>query len=103
RRGCRPLEGIGLPRIVARRLPMAQSDAVEEVEEEDEDRDANDVRADRREEVQTGPFRRLRIVERASRHPIEPELVHREEGQVHADEEEEEMDPAELLAEQPAA
>src|SRR5438132_9083683 len=48
----RPLERVGLPRVVARGSAVAEHDAVEEVEEEHRDRDADDVGADRRDEVQ---------------------------------------------------
>src|SRR5207248_1634048 len=52
RRGRRPLEGVGLPRVIAGDPPVLKNDAREEVEEEYGDRDPDDVRADRRDEVE---------------------------------------------------
>src|SRR5882672_1228495 len=75
RRGGRPLERVSLPRVVAGGPSVAQNDAVEEVEEEDCDRDADGVGTDRRDEVQAGPFGRLGIVEGTARHPIQTELM----------------------------
>src|SRR5437879_8689534 len=89
RRGRRPLERVGLPWVIARRPTVAQNDAVEEVEEEYSDRYPDDVGPDRRDQVEAGPLRRLRVMERAPRHPLEAEVVHREKRHVHADAEKE--------------
>ena len=103
RRGRRPLERVRFPRVVTGWLSVAEKDRVDVVPDEYEDRGRDDVRPDRRDEVEARPFRRLGVVERAPRHALETELVHREERHVHADEEEEEVNPAELLAEHAAA
>src|SRR5438093_12635446 len=76
RRG-RPLERVGLPRVVARDPAVLENDAVEEVEEEHRDRDTDDVSADRRDEVQTCPLRRLRVMKRPTRRAIQAELMQR--------------------------
>src|SRR6266513_4611639 len=78
RRGRGPLERVALPRVVARGPAVAQNDAVEEVEEENGDRDPDDVGADRRDQVEARPLGGLRVVEGATWHHFEGELVHGE-------------------------
>src|SRR5438132_13644460 len=70
RRRRRRLERVGLPRVIAGDPPVLENDAREEVEEEHGDGDADDVRADGRDEVEARPLRRLRVVERTPWHSL---------------------------------
>src|SRR3954447_12830056 len=91
-----PLERVGDPRVVDR--PRAGAGRPEDVEREDEDAEAHDPRADRRGEVVALPDAALVVGVDAARHPQQAEHVHREEGDVHPDEDQPEADLAEALA-----
>ena len=75
------------------------------IEVPDEQREAQrqDHGADRGEEVQAAPAHLGLIGVDAARHALQPEDVHREEGEVEADEGEPEMPAAEAFAHHPAA
>src|SRR6187200_421613 len=96
RRGRVPLEGVPLPRVVADALAAAA--CLEHVDREEQERDAHDVRADRRDEVVALPALVAVRVD-PPRHPLEPGEVLRHEGDVEADEENPELPFAEALVE----
>ena len=98
RRAHLPLERQRAPRVRGRRAPEAP--ARDHVVEEDDRRGAEPERRDRDEQVQVGEARR--VVGDAARHPLDPEPVHREEGQVEADERQPEVQLAERLVVHPA-
>src|SRR6185437_1722032 len=87
--GRRPLA----PRIGADALPGEER--VEDDEDEEQRRAEGDVRTDRGDEVPAG--KGVRIVADAPRHARHPEEMHREEGEIDADEGRPEMDATEGL------
>src|SRR3990172_7094404 len=87
-----PFQRVALPRVVAGALALLERDAREEVVQEDQHAQRHHVRADRRDEVERLPLRRRRVAEDAARHALEAQLVLDEEGQVEADEHQQEVD-----------
>ena len=98
RRGDLPLERHRAPRV--RRRDRAEAPARDHVVEEDERRGAEPERRERDEHVEVGELRQ--VVGDAARHPLRAEDVHREEGEVEADEREPEVELAEPLVVHPA-
>src|SRR6188472_1588350 len=96
RRGGVPLKRISLPRIVADAL--AAPPRLQDVDGEEQERDAHDVGADRRDEVVALPAL-VRVGVDPPWHPLEPGEVLRHEGDVEADEEDPELPLAEALVE----
>ncbi|EGE59446.1 hypothetical protein RHECNPAF_2190041 [Rhizobium etli CNPAF512] len=95
-RGCGPFQRRGVPGV--RPCERAEFEAAHRVDEEDEEAGSQDDGAETDEKVQAcpGQFRRIGID--ASRHALQAEDVHREEGQVKAGEDEAEGPSAEPFA-----
>src|SRR5436190_61510 len=95
RRRGRPFERVAFPRVVARWFAAAQRQ--EDVPEEQQHARCDGEPADGGQEVEVVPARGRGIVGDPPRHARQAELVHREEGQVEADEHDDELGLADRL------
>ena len=101
RRGLRrPLQCLGAPRVPFGRSAAPAADR--DVDQEEKDRNSHDAGADRRGEIESAPTPVGKVRIDAARHPVEPELVHRKERQVEADEEKPEVPEPETAVKHPS-
>src|SRR5207237_4108716 len=100
RGGNRPLECRGTPRIVASHL--ARFSTTQEVPEADDDAENLESHADAAEEIECLPSLTRVVAIDPARHAVQSREVHREEGEIHADEKEPEVPRAESFVEEPA-
>src|SRR5438270_1256733 len=92
----RPLEGVALPGVGRR--PPAGADADREVDEEDGNRGRDQEGPDRRQQVPRHPVGAVRVPDRdPARRALEPEEVHRHEGDGEGEQLQPELDLAQAL------
>jgi hypothetical protein len=70
----------------------------EHVPQEEQEREAEDERADRLQQIDRGPARLLGVVGDAPGHALDAHDVHREEGEIRSDEQDREVQLPEVLA-----